>query len=71
MAEQWKVGDEVQLKSGSPAMTVTGTGITGTDGVRCTWFEGNKKYEETFPAAALVRYDEEAEDMDNDEAGEL
>jgi uncharacterized protein YodC (DUF2158 family) len=35
----WKVGDKVRLKSGGPAMTVTGADSTQ---VWLTWFNANK-----------------------------
>jgi uncharacterized protein YodC (DUF2158 family) len=58
MSEQWKVGDEVQLKSGGPIMTVIKVGTyEGEPGVVCTWFgKDNKPERHLFPPAALLRY---------------
>jgi uncharacterized protein YodC (DUF2158 family) len=54
MAEQWKVGDVVQLKSGGPIMTVLST---GSQGCRCSWFDhAQKPSEHVFPSEALERY---------------
>jgi uncharacterized protein YodC (DUF2158 family) len=50
MANQFKVGDVVQLKSGGPKMTVT---VIRADGLDCTWFEGVKQHEGNFPPDAL------------------
>ncbi|MGD9739872.1 MAG: YodC family protein [Bauldia sp.] len=52
---EFKPGDVVQLKSGGPAMTVEGRSAY-TDDLICTWFEKEKKYQDTFPAATLVPY---------------
>lgn len=51
---QFKVGDVVRLKSGGPAMTVTGTSDTGW--VICHWFVDEKSKAESgsFPPEALV-----------------
>ena len=62
MAEKFKIGDIVQLKSGGPAMTVTaveGEGMIG-EGVNTTWFAGRKRETGHFPLDALVIYKEEA-----------
>lgn len=52
----FKVGDVVKLKSGGPAMTVTGEGsdMNGNPRVNCTWF-GKDDLEQNgaFPANAL------------------
>ena len=51
MANEWKVGDRVQLNSGGPIMTVDSF---TTLGVLCQWFVEGKKLEwGTFQAAAL------------------
>jgi uncharacterized protein YodC (DUF2158 family) len=51
MANQWNVGDRVQLQSGGPIMTVD---EIGPDGVLCQWFGGNTKLEYgTFKPQAL------------------
>lgn len=51
MAEGWRVGDVVQLKSGGPAMTVT-----AVDGhhCACAWFAGTAFSETKLPAEALA-----------------
>ena len=46
----FKVGDVVQLKSGSPPLTVSS--IEG-DWVTCTWFSGADVKRESFETAAL------------------
>jgi len=48
---QFNIGDVVQLKSGGPKMTVTH--IRGANSLDCTWFEGVKLHEGTFPPDAL------------------
>lgn len=54
---QWKVGDEVQLKSGGPIMTVTGMGDNlGKPLVWCSWFAGKEPKSSTFPPEALKPY---------------
>ena len=50
MADQIKVGDVVQLKSGGPLMTVE---IVDADRAFCTWFTNNEKRREPFQLAAL------------------
>jgi uncharacterized protein YodC (DUF2158 family) len=52
----FKAGDVVRLKSGGPKMTVTQTGKTamlGEDAVWCVWFDGQKKFSDTFAPEAL------------------
>jgi uncharacterized protein YodC (DUF2158 family) len=51
MAEQFKVGDVVKLKSGGPKMTVTqiGEDMSGTMTIWCVWFDGTARIEGTFP----------------------
>lgn len=55
MAEQFKVGDNVRLKSGGPTMTVTAVGPddTGTIWVSCSWFDLLNPKNSSFPADAL------------------
>ncbi len=51
----FKIGDIVYLKSGSPAMTVTFVGVHKEDNkVACTWFDSSKKYDDTFDVGALT-----------------
>jgi uncharacterized protein YodC (DUF2158 family) len=51
----FKVGDTVQLKSGSPRMTVTlvGTTAEGKEIVECAWFDGTQRQNGSFPSEAL------------------
>jgi uncharacterized protein YodC (DUF2158 family) len=51
MADTFKIGDVVQLKSGGPKMTVVAIGEL----VRCAWFFGDNSKQEAsaFPAGAL------------------
>ena len=54
MANQYKVGDVVQLKSGSPSMTVTSVGTDGgVPTVWCSWFVSFKEEKGFFPADAV------------------
>ena len=60
MADELKVGDVVQLKSGSPQMTIDGIddyGNSGTKQARCVWFDGPKKLYDVFGLATLVKVD--------------
>ena len=51
----FKIGDTVQLKSGSPRMTVTIVGKTadGREVVECAWFDGMQRQNSSFPPDAL------------------
>jgi uncharacterized protein YodC (DUF2158 family) len=51
----FKVGDTVQLKSGSPRMTVIGVGraADGEEVVACAWFDGTQRQNGSFPPDAL------------------
>jgi uncharacterized protein YodC (DUF2158 family) len=53
MSEQFKVGDVVQLKSGSNSMTVEEIDDEGE--VSCVWFEGKQPQRGSFPAATLKK----------------
>lgn len=53
MAEAFKVGDVVQLKSGGPVMTVE-TILLGGD-VKCQWFARTTLKHAIFEPSALVR----------------
>ncbi len=58
MSDEFKPGDIVQLKSGSPKMTVTSVGtILGVPRAWCTWSEGGKSQSEVFPVESLERVD--------------
>ena len=49
--KDFRPGDTVELKSGSPLMTVTE--VTG-DQIRCTWFRGKENNSGSFPAITLL-----------------
>jgi uncharacterized protein YodC (DUF2158 family) len=51
----FKIGDTVQLKSGSPRMTVTviGTTADGKEVIECAWFDGTQRQNSSFPSDAL------------------
>jgi uncharacterized protein YodC (DUF2158 family) len=55
MAEQFKSGDVVCLKSGGPSMTVEQSGLDGFGKPRvwCDWFDGKKKISDTFSPESL------------------
>lgn len=56
MADEFKVGEIVQLKSGGPEMTVSNTNLFDKDDhVKCQWFGGRKLDQGAFPTASLVR----------------
>lgn len=55
----WKVGDQVVLKSGGPVMTVNSA---FGDNVSCAWFAGKKREQGTFGIASLKAAPEEAND---------
>jgi uncharacterized protein YodC (DUF2158 family) len=54
MSDEFKIGDTVQLNSGSPKMTVV---QVGTDGgvptVWCVWFTGTEEKKGFFPVRAV------------------
>ncbi len=59
MAEQWKAGDVVQLKSGGPIMTVQSLKeIQGEPVVFCAWFDKNQKITGNLQPDMLERYSE-------------
>ena len=51
----FKIGDTVQLKSGSPRMTVTLVGMSadGKEVVECAWFDGSQRENGRFLTDAL------------------
>lgn len=52
-AMRWKTGDEVQLKSSGPNMTVLDV---SEEGVKCRWFDkSGKLHDKTFPCETLVK----------------
>jgi uncharacterized protein YodC (DUF2158 family) len=60
MAEQWKEGEVVRLKSGGPKMIVDRVVHYSDDStsVYCVWFDDNKKQECTFPPSGLEKITE-------------
>jgi len=55
MPNTFQTGEVVQLKSGGPKMTVTyvGADAVGQPSADCTWFDGTKQMQGTFPQDAL------------------
>jgi len=54
MADEFRIGDIVQLKSGGPEMTVTLVGTSnGVPTIWCAWFVGNEQKKGNFPPGAL------------------
>ncbi len=56
MAEQFNIGDTVELKSGGPLMTITGQekGNKGNQQVMCTWFDREQNMKTgVFPVQAI------------------
>ena len=51
MANQFRVGNIVKLKSGGPAMTITN--VYGDGELGCVWFVGTEQKGGTFPPDAL------------------
>lgn len=54
----FQAGDTVQLKSGSPDMTIENIGKYGYDdyqSAKCQWFEKNKLETGIFPLTSLVK----------------
>ena len=52
MAEVFKKGDVVRLKSGGPDMSVE---MISKDQVMCTWFNGKKTESQEFDQAVLEK----------------
>jgi uncharacterized protein YodC (DUF2158 family) len=57
MADEFKPGDVVELKSGGPKMTVAKIGPVAMGSskleVWCEWFDGSKKTKDHFMPASL------------------
>jgi len=55
----FKVGDVVILKSGSPPMTIEEVSNYSSDThkARCSWFDGNKKCMEFFVLESLEKFE--------------
>ncbi|WP_434617425.1 YodC family protein [Azospirillum sp. B2RO_4] len=61
MAEAFKVGDTVQLKSGGPIMTIAWIGVPlggDTPIATCLWFNGAAKQKDTFPPDTLTKHED-------------
>ncbi|WP_238246382.1 YodC family protein [Methylobacterium iners] len=56
MSQKFITGDQVQLKSGGPQMTVN---AVYSDAVECAWFTGAKSNKANFKPDALKPYEEE------------
>ncbi len=57
MADEFKPGDLVQLKSGGAVMTVDEIRPEGgKPTVYCVWQEGNRKFSDDFPAHTLIHW---------------
>jgi uncharacterized protein YodC (DUF2158 family) len=66
----FKIGDTVVLKSGSPIMTVekvraaVDSGKIKTDAsISCIWFDGTKKLDSSFPPDTLEIYNSDDESL--------
>lgn len=57
MADTFKAGDIVQLKSGGPAMTVSEKDQYGKDKYICVWFRGASQERGSFPSDVLKTYE--------------
>ncbi|MFO8027350.1 MAG: DUF2158 domain-containing protein [Opitutales bacterium] len=55
MSKQFKVGDVVELKSGSVKMTIEE--ITDDLGVSCVWYDGTQPQRDAFPESTLMKAD--------------
>ena len=58
MADAFKSGDIVQLKSGGPGMTVTRV-VDGGKVLHTSWFAGKKNKTASFPIEAVVPFKDE------------
>jgi uncharacterized protein YodC (DUF2158 family) len=59
MADEIKIGETVQLKSGDPVMTISnidklGSNPSGPDHAWCDWFDGKKQMNGVFPVTSLT-----------------
>ncbi len=59
MADDFKAGDTVQLKSGGPKMTVDRIGkqfqSSTTNSAYCSWFDKDKRMSDRFELASLKK----------------
>lgn len=53
--EYFEIGDLVELKSGSPIMTVTAIDFPRDGEIRCEWFKGDIKVTDSFHPSLLVK----------------
>lgn len=58
----FKIGDQVQLISGGPAMTVTSETASSSGHIFCSWFSGKKHETGHFPPDALKPFVKEVSD---------
>lgn len=61
MADKFKSGDAVQLKSGGPKMTVSGKNRLHPNLYDCKWFAGSKLNEGRFGEEELQAYQEDSD----------
>jgi uncharacterized protein YodC (DUF2158 family) len=63
MAQNFKKGDVVILKSGGPLMTIHNLGqytMAGVEnGALCIWFDGPKRQEAVFDVEAIQHYSDD------------
>lgn len=53
-----KDGDQVQLKSGGPVMTIESIGsYNGVQKALCIWFDGAKKSSDVFALPTLEKFE--------------
>lgn len=66
---EFRAGDLVELKSGSPPMTVMSTSPDSDGEVRvfCTWFAGKKNEKAHFVSSALVLHVPKKDGEDGEE----
>ena len=57
MSEALKIGDIVELRSGSPLMTVTQVDTICSGEISCKWFAKDDVKYDSFPVNALKRAD--------------
>ena len=60
----FKKGDQVQLKSGGPIMTIQEIGDFSLndgieDGAKCIWFDGTKPMERVFDTSTIAIFNED------------
>jgi uncharacterized protein YodC (DUF2158 family) len=54
MATKYSIGDQVQLKSGGPRMTISGGPYGEGDYYECDWFAGATNKSSRYPVGALM-----------------